>query len=202
MRRNDDRVRVLLDHALPPSEGLPADHTSRVSPPRAAPRALCRLVDVTHHQEQQVANAKRVALPRAFDGKPAFAHVDARRLRVLAGRVNPLPEPPSLGFVESISVVIPRDVVDVFTTMLFQHRILADDLLTFLVLWRPLRTGKIPEVESDVPIETLRALGLLQWDREALAPHGEIECDVGIREHPNAERPRRGRRVSSRHLSA
>src|ERR1051326_4028854 len=120
MRREYDRAWVLLDHPLPPTECLPTDHASRVSAPRPTPGPLRGLVDVTHHQEEQVANAKGVALPRAFDRESALAGVDVRGLSVLAGWIYPFSEPPCLRFVESISVVVPRNVVDVFAPMRFQ----------------------------------------------------------------------------------
>src|SRR5437868_7775927 len=131
MRADDDRRGILLDHLPPPPEGFSTNYPARVSAERAAPDLLCRLVDVAHHEEEEVADAERVMLPGAVDRKRSAARIDAREPGVLAGRIDPLAPPPGLRFVESTAVVVAGEVIDLLAAMPLERGELPHHFLSF-----------------------------------------------------------------------
>jgi hypothetical protein len=48
-----------------------SNHAGRISAERSTPDLLRWLVDIAHHQEQQISGAKRISLPCPFYGKPS-----------------------------------------------------------------------------------------------------------------------------------
>src|SRR5713101_2833207 len=128
-----DRGPILLDHSLPPSKSLATHDAARVSAERTATDFLRRFVDVTHHQEQNIPDSKRVPLPGSLYWKRSLVRIDMRGLRVFARGVNPCAPPPSLRFTATAPVVIARQIVDLLATMVLEHTELPDDLRPFRV---------------------------------------------------------------------
>src|SRR5713101_8388029 len=100
MCADDDRRGILIDHSLPPAEGFAAHHATGISAKRPSSYFLRGLVDVAHHQEKQIARAKRIALPGTVDWKRPLRRLHMRELGVFARGVNPLAPPPCLGLIE------------------------------------------------------------------------------------------------------
>src|SRR5262249_9187824 len=84
------------------------------------------------------------------------------RLGVLAGGIDPFAPPPLLRFIKTAAIVIPRQVVDVFATVLLQYAELADDLRAFRIFGRIVGARHVTKVQPDVPPKTGRAFGLTE----------------------------------------
>jgi hypothetical protein len=60
---DDDGICMAFNQLCPPLKGLTGNHHSRISPEIAATDGLRGLIDITHHQEQDVADTKGVSFP-------------------------------------------------------------------------------------------------------------------------------------------
>src|ERR1700686_3126842 len=137
---HDDVVVRRFDLGLPPCKRLLGDGAGRG---RAAgwlaPDRVGQVVAVTRHQEADVSNLERVALPGSGDRIGPLGVIDSRGGGMLAERIGPFAKPP-IGFLalagrrtERRGVMIAGDVVDLLAAVLLQYGILADDLAPLLI---------------------------------------------------------------------
>lgn len=188
---DDDGIGVGLDLLLPPAEGRAGDNAAGVAAHLAVEVAtaefLRRLVDVAHHQEEEVADAEAVAFPGAVDGVGAARGVDAGERCVVPFRVEPLAPPGVLhGFTGAAAVMVAAEGVDRLTWVVFEGLKLADNLTSFGVVRDMLAARHIAEVEGDIPLPDAR-LGVAQHIGEALNTVAQVGADMDIAEDPEVE---------------
>jgi hypothetical protein len=83
------------------------------------------------HEEEDIPGAKGIPLPGSVNREWSLGGVHVRKLGVFARWVNPLAPPPCLRLIEAASIVIARQIINLFPAMLFQYTKLPDDLLSF-----------------------------------------------------------------------
>ena len=139
---------------LPPSVERFSRHRARGIAAFLSPaNGRTAVVAVAHHEKKQIADAKRIPLPRPTDriAPPLWVHTG--KFRVLARWSNPLAKPPLRFLTRAGGVVVARKIVKVLAPVLRRGGILTDNFEPFVVHRWSLAVGKIAYVDCDVPVE-------------------------------------------------
>ena len=196
--RDDERVRIGLDQALPPRERRPRDRPGRIAPSRSPPDRRPAVVAIPHHQEQEIPHAERIPLPRALDGIGPALRMDAGVLRVFAGRVHPLAKPPLARLIGPARIVVADQIVEVLPRMPAGSGELPHHFLPFLVFRRRLASREVAEMQRNIPVEGRPALTaplfrLPNCLRETLpSALAEVRAHVGTARGPETKRSTHG----------
>jgi hypothetical protein len=167
--------------------------SGRIASPRASPYRRAAVIAVAHHQEQQVAGAKGVSLPRAGDRIRPAAGIDTGEFGMLARRIDPLAEPAHRRLARPAGVVVAGDVIELLAAMLLGRRVLPDDLSSFFVVGSGLVPRQVAQIDGNVPVKSRAAIGASLFrlpDRlgQALTlGDPQVRADVGAADCPHAE---------------
>ena len=157
----------------------------------AAPDRCRGRITIAQHEEENVPRLKLVTFPVAFDRIRTPACIDFRELGVLAKRIGPLAEPGARVLIVVHTVVIARNIVDIFAAVLLQGVILLDKNLSILVGWRKLTGAEVAHVDHDIPVETGRTFDtsfrLANHLRKTLPSVANVGRHMGIAGGPHAE---------------
>jgi hypothetical protein len=180
------------DHLPPPFERLCCYDSRRIAAQIATANRLRRFVDITHQQEQNVADRERVTLPGPLDLIATLGAVHSGDIAVFPGRVDPLAPPPGLRLRQPAAIVIATDVVDVLAAVTLHCAQLPHDLFPLGIIRHLLPSRHVANIDGDIPCERwatgfTSSFGRAQRVGQAVPIMFDVGTDVSVSKGPQAE---------------